>query len=70
MLVDIDQGNTAHTAVEVHQGLFFDKDVSLRTESIPSYIHVYFEPKILKPVFGRSTLKIRTFFLMPFSNIH
>lgn len=48
MRLDIDQGSAADTSVEVHHGWFYDKDVIMRAESVPSYIHVNFEPELLK----------------------
>lgn len=49
MRVDIDQGGIAQISAEVHPESFYDEDIILRAKSVPSYIHVDFEPEILEP---------------------
>lgn len=48
MLVNVDQGSTTHISVEVHPGYLYFENVSLRAESVPPDINVFFEPKELK----------------------
>lgn len=48
MSVSVNPDDIVYTAVEINNGLFFDEDISLRTESVSPYIHVDFEPDIVR----------------------
>jgi hypothetical protein len=48
MEVNIAQGSNANTVFEVYSGWFYQEDVYLRADSVPSGISLHFEPEMLK----------------------
>lgn len=50
IIVNVSQGSTSQTSIKVNFDGFCDNDVSLRAEPNLSYIHIYFNPVVLRPL--------------------